>query len=302
MLEILKKLELVDLKESSNKYKFNCIYCDDTKKNGTIYKESLKYHCFKCLTHKTIIEVLDEKNIVIDKNDYEDFTLTINKRNLFRINQKTIDYLKSKSVSRDDFKKIYNLIEVYEDKRSLRYIKNNLFDKKINKFLYNQSKSLIYFLNCDKDNIIGYCVLDLNNFGKVAKYYDLKSIYKKFKQKALIEQSINDLSNHFNILELDLSKPITIFDDVKNSIFYDNSIFAINKYNIYDYLDSRYFYANNEHGKERYLEKLSLSKKVFNWENFLNYNSIRNKIYDLKGLINYQKKSKKEYLIENFFN
>ena len=114
--------------------------------------------------------------------------------------------------------------------------------------------------------------------------------------------SINDLTNHFNILDLNLKEKITIFDDVVNSIFYPNSIYASNKYHIYENFDHQYFYANNDHGKRLRIEKVTLEKKVFDWDKFLKVNSIKNVIYDLKGLITYQKKAKKEFSLENFFN
>jgi hypothetical protein len=219
------------------------------------------------------------------------------------LNQSTIDYLKENAISREDFKKGFGLIEVYEDKRSLRFVKSNKYNIKIDRFLYCFKTKRVYFLNMHEGKIIGYCFLALKDFGKAFSFTSLNNIYQKLDIDKKINESLDSITTHFNILELDLDKPITIFDDVRNSIFYNNSVYALDKYYIYDYFKPQYFFANNKHGLFRRIEKKKKDFKSFDWKSYLKSNKITNKIYDLKGLINLDsKKLENQKVFENFFN
>jgi hypothetical protein len=100
-----------------------------------------------------------------------------------------------------------------------------------------------------------------------------------------------------------MTKPVTIFDDVTNCIFYKNSIYAIDKYHIYNFLKPRYFFANNEHGLKRRIEKKKMDYSSFDWKSYLKSNQIHNKVYDLKGLVILDsKKLENQKVFENFFN
>jgi len=305
--EILYQLPIKNKSETSNKYKFNCPFCGETKRRGNLYLTNNQYHCYKCNIHKNIIELSDEFGIQIQNQLYESLCLSLNKTSLFRLSNSVINYLKQKAISRSEIKKYYGLIEVYENNRSLRFIKSNLLDSKINKFLYHEKTKFIYYLNCIDESVIGFVILNLRNFGKPEQQKTYNAIVKNLNDKfslnlSLVNESINNLTKHFNILDIDIDKKIIIFDDIINSLFYNNGIFVTSYYNIYDVHNPFYFYANNLHGLSRRLEKKVQHYSVFDWKFFLKQNKIKNKIYDLHDLKKFEKKNNYQHSLLNFFN
>lgn len=295
------KLKVSSLKETESQYRFNCLYCGDTKQRGNLYKENYHYHCYKCGTHRNLIEILDENEISLEKKDYDYILNIINRENLFRVSDELINELYSVGIEKSDFYKHYGLVDITEDKRSMRFIRNNLLIKFEDKFAYNEKDKTIYLLNKKNDVIIGYIILNLRNFGKSEKLTGLSEIYDEMELTAYISRTHDVLSKMINILDIDLNLPITIFDDVINSLFFKNSVFTVNNRYIFDSHDRRYFYANNKHGHHLRMERMMEKELVFDWKTFLKDNGIKNKIYDLHDLIKYQEKKGKKYLFKEYF-
>lgn len=293
---IIKKyleLKVSEHKETNEHYNFNCFVCGDNKYHGYIYKNDYQYHCFKCEFHSNVLELFDS----ISETDYIEILKIVNKSYLYKFD----DYLKTElndfGIDIETFCKHYNLKTVLDDLRPMRFLKSNEMLYSIDNFLYNSKNKHIYLLNLTTDNkVIGYTIFNLLNFGKPEKYTSLSTIYKELKINIIIPDYINRLSLMQNICNIDKNN-IILFDDILNSMLYENSLYSISNNHIFN--KPRFMYANNEHGLQRFNENKSCT---FDWKSFLKNNELQTKkIYDLLDLQKRMNKTGEHYTLENYF-
>lgn len=305
MIEDLKSIINEKIINSNDTYKFNCIYCSDSTKSAVLYKNDNSYHCFKCGVHKNPIQLIEDFNLKILDNQYNDYLVSINKNNLFRIGNKTAYVIEEFAIDKDTLMLALSAKAIKYDSRAKRFIKNKNLSKYERFFAVDPYNAKIFLFNLTKlGNVLSYWAIDLRDFGKIKAFKDLKTLHTLIKSKKVVPESYNKLSEMLNITNIDISKPVIIFDDVINSLFIPNGIFTNNNYHIFDSLSRYYMFAYNSHGKRLYEEKKKIGEKVFNWESFFNDNLDlkRRKIYDLHDLKILENKINKEYEISKYFN
>jgi hypothetical protein len=83
--------------------------------------------------------------------------------------------------------------------------------------------------------------------------------------------ALDEISTAFGILEMDITRPITVFEGPLDSFLYRNSLATCSS-NIDSPIELstlRYFYDYDNAGREAALEKLNDGKSVFLWKKFL---------------------------------
>ena len=102
--------------------------------------------------------------------------------------------------------------------------------------------------------------------------------------------ALNKLSTLFNIMRIDMTRPVTIFEGPLDAMFMANSIALATAGRSTTELDeiptTRYMFDNDETGKKKMLEKLKRGKGVFMWSKFLgDYKLNTYNIKDLNDLV-----------------
>lgn len=311
-----------------DRIQFACVYCGDSTKNenkkrGNFFFNTMQYHCFNggCGVHMSIY------NFMIDKHMIHNFTIA--EQNYLKeisfsnsiINLKQIkstlgletyfsDEIQKLSIEKSFLMTKLNLVEIKGSKIE-KYL-NDRLQKDFNKLAYDPKSKAIYIFNLTKeDRVIG---MQIKTFNKKNPYltYKITNLHKMLgifdqKNKEMLEK-MDYLSNIFGIFQVDLNKPITIFEGPFDSFLFPNSIALCSAKNSlpFEIEGSRYFYDNDNTGREYSIKKIIEGKPVFLWKKYLRDNELLeyvSKIKDLNDLLIFMRKNPKKYTkFVNYFS
>jgi hypothetical protein len=312
-----------DIKRQPNTHtdriSFACVYCGDSakdprKKRGNIFSATMQYHCFNgdCNAHMSVYDFLEEKhqlsNFTIDEIYYMKETGDHRTVDLKKIKASLgletffSDEISDLSVDREFFMKKKNLQEI-RGSRIENYLRNRL-QTDFQKFGWDPKQGLLYVFNLNetKDRILG---CQLKTFKKTNPYLTWKisrihqelGIFKEENRKNL--EKMDFLSNIFNIFQVDLNKPLTVFEGPLDSFLFPNSVALCSAKNSlpFEINGARYFYDNDQTGKEWAVKRISEGSSVFLWRKYIRENdelsTNESKIKDLNDLLIFIKRAKK---------
>jgi hypothetical protein len=280
---------------------FACPYCGDSssnqfKKRGNLYLSSLSFHCFNCEMHANLDKFLRDFDLL--KSGWDKLRELAVQSLIFKHN-KTKSFnpdtliesifdprVKDFMFDREELKTKLHLteiegsaIEVYLEKRMQRDFENFLWDPKYKR---------LFVLNiCRKDNkVIGW---QIRNFGMREMQGQKYMTYKWSKARDILKrnesiedldvQSMDKLSNTFNIFNVDFSKVITIFEGPMDCFLFPNSIALASLHASvpFEFEGFRYLFDYDEPGKKKSMELLKSGQYVFMWKKFLDDNGIKMK-------------------------
>lgn len=300
------------IKPFTDRIAFACPYCGDsskdaTKKRGNIFVESMNYHCFNgdCNTHMGLYYFLKDQG-QLDKFSVEEIAYMKEQvsQHLAEHGFKKIqisqdieslisDDAMNLTVSRDFFIERFKLQEI-KGSRIERYLVQRL-QTDFHKFAFDPKKGLLYVFNLTKDGsrIIGY---QIKTFNKRNPYltYKTSGMHKelkifKDKNKELLEK-IDTIATTFGVMNLDINRAITVFEGPLDSFLFPNAVGVCSAKNDFPFeVDSlRYFYDNDETGKDWAMKRMEQGFPVFMWRKYIHDNELaayESKIKDLNDLL-----------------
>lgn len=263
-----------------NRLNVACPYCGDShsdahKKRGNIYISGCYYKCYNCGKYRSIEGFLKDFKKELSSDDLV-LAREINASG--RQAQQKIDpmalhdtealqkYAIERSVIEDKFK-----LAQLDRAKIFPYLKKRL-QPDMTKFSWNQEKQQLYIFHIipGTTKVLGFQV---RNFVSTPKYmtYKLSRIYEELGMDVNEEVlALDDISTAFGILEIDISKPVTVFEGPLDSFLYKNSLATCSS-NIDSPIDLstlRYFYDYDKAGKTAAMEKLNAGIPVFLWKKF----------------------------------
>lgn len=211
------------------------------------------------------------------------------------------------------------IISPYKNERASSYLKSRMIDIRDWKyFAYDTKGDELYIMNITpSDRVIGYQVRQLNPKSNKQRYISsrLTKIYSDVFSKDIngiverlllkeplgrkyIEEEdgienivahLDRLSGIFNIMNVNLSQPLTILEGPIDSLAVANSIAlqsaAKHLDGFFDEIETvRYIFDNDKTGKEMTLKKLKEHKTVFLWGKYLDMINSKVKVKDLNDL------------------
>ena len=298
---------------------------DVRKKRGNLYLDSLSYHCYNCGGHMGINSFLHHFDEELSSED----KITVHKiqQNSKKFERKVSGSQSSMSMTLLDrlaipkmilFKQL-GIISPYKNERASSYLKSRMIDIRDWKyFAYDTKGDELYIMNITpSDRVIGYQVRQLNPKSNKQRYLSsrLTKIYsdvfskdingiverlllKEPLGKKYIEEEdgienivahLDRLSGIFNIMNVNLSQPLTILEGPIDSLAVANSIAlqsaAKHLDGFFDEIETvRYVFDNDKTGKEMTLKKLKEHKTVFLWGKYLDMINSKVKVKDLNDL------------------
>lgn len=278
------------LKEMPGRLSLACPYCgdshDDTyKKRGSIYWDSLQYHCFNCSQHGDVYSLLKDHHIGFQ--DREDSIKVIDFIQEHKITASTVEVLEH-----DVFKKIYDLAPTRDELKATFgfkdieagdpgyfYLRGRMLSHKLENFMYSPKDRRMVVLNlAPNGKVIGFQTRALSKH-KSARYltYDIEKIYQEMKKDmgVSIDEliSLKKISTLFGVLLVDLQRQVTMFEGPIDAMFMQNSIGLATAGRSTDEFDEiptiRYMFDNDVTGKKKMMEKLRRGKEIFMWTKFL---------------------------------
>lgn len=302
----------------NSKFQISCPYCLDSDINPRNYRGNLNrllfYKCFNCgiKTHftsmcktfgvdidlDTKLKIYDYLDKEVSYNTYSDDFSSIGFKHL--INLTDLVWCIN---TNDCDSPMYELKPI--EKNSLQY--NYLISRGIpeqyhtNIWQANFRNSLdryepvIVFLNRREGKIIGMQVRNMKD-GKQRMFhiYNFKDLYGWLGKDEISEGEMamyNKLSYYYNILNIDFTQKITLFEGYLDSLFYPNSVGLVGTNTETSFfetndLDVQFFYDNDQTGFNKSNDKIKLKFSVFLW----------NKMFET---IVKNKKSEDPYKLEN---
>lgn len=289
-----------------NRIQFACPYCGDSHKNpnakrGNLYFNRLMYVCFNCEKKTTFTKLSKDFNQQIDPEKRMEMIEYINQNLQYEEVkddfteakfEKLIDFEDLKRVLNSDFVNITDFKPIDKTKGIYKYLINRGIGDEMQKNIYqakyqmgeNNHQWVICMLNRKGDKILGMQIRNLksgkNRMFKIYNYENLLEWInheKKIKGEETIEMDIseiaiyNKLSYYFNMLNVDFSRKITIFEGYLDSLFYPNSIGLVGvstdtKFLENNNLDIQFFYDNDHAGHKKSEEKIKQNFPVFLWK------------------------------------
>ena len=276
-----------------------CPYCGDSnneyKKRGNLYFNKLFYICFNCDKKTSFDKLCKDFNEILDPSkkmeiinhlnsvsDYKDFDSSLSEVGL----NKLIDIKDLENVC--NVKKISPIFDIKPiDKGSgtYKYLIGRGIPENLHKDIYQAKFSkgddekfdhVIVLLNRRGSKILGIQVRNLKG-GKNRFFliYNWESIYKWVHGEDTeidMNESVvyNKASYYFNILNIDMSKTVTIFEGFLDSLFYPNSIGIVGTNTDLrmienQNLDLQYFFDNDQAGFIKSEQKIRKNGRVFLW-------------------------------------
>ncbi len=288
------------INEYTDRLQLACCYCGDSKsefkKRGNLYFNKLLYICFNCgkktnfdkftkdfglrLDPEKKLEIINHLTSQISFQDAEEDLMETELNKLLDFSELERIFNNGENVITDfgPIKQGTGLFKYLIDRGIPQQLHNNIWGAK---YWMNDEKwePVLVFLNRKGNKIIGCQVRNLKD-GKrrLFKIYNYETLYKWIFNVDDIQDVdanqlviYNKLSYYFNILNVDFSNKITIFEGYLDSLFYPNSIGVVGvntdmKFLENNSLDLQYFYDNDSAGYQKSEEKLKLGFPVFLWK------------------------------------
>lgn len=298
---------------------------DVRKKRGNIYLDSLKFFCFNC-SHSTGInrflsdfneELSNEDKIAV--HEIQQNAKKFEKRVSSTQSSMSMTLLDKLAIPKDILFKQLGIISPYKDVTASNYLKSRMINIKDWKyFAYNPLTKELYILNTSPlDRVIGFQIRQLDpkshkqryTSSRLTKIYsdvfnkDINGIVERLLLKEPLGQkyieeedgvenivaNLDRLSGIFNIMNVNLSQPLTIMEGPIDSLAIANSIAlqsaAKHLDGFFDEVENvRYLFDNDKTGKEMSLKKMKNHKKVFLWGQYLDMIKSKTNIKDINDL------------------
>ena len=275
-----------DIHEKPGRLNFACPYCGDShsdswKKRGNLYYEGFNYHCFNCGQHaeyedflKHFDKEVNPNHVGFLKEQHDKAKENLGPRGsldpyLFLGG----DHVEKWAVNREVLIKKMGFTEARGSRIEV-YLKKRL-QMNMNLFAWNEKaqKLLIFNTTADGKKVLGF---QIRNFKDQPKYltFKLNRIYEEILNKEVPQDETfeyaNEISTVFNIMKIDINKPITGFEGPLDAFLFDNGVGLCSVKNEFPFdIPIRWFYDMDKAGKEAALKRVSEGQSVFMWKKFL---------------------------------
>ncbi len=276
-----------------------CPYCKEGKsqykKRGNLYFNKLFYICFRCDKKTSLDKFIRDFNEIMDPTkkmemiehlnsvvEYKDFDSNLSEIGL----EKLIDIKELEDVFNRNITPIFDFKPIVKGSGIHKYLIGRGIPDILHKDIYQAKFSkgdddhydhVIVLLNRRGDKVLGAQIRNLKG-GKKRFFliYNWETLYRWVHGEDIeldMGESViyNKVSYYFNILNIDFSSTITIFEGYLDSLFYPNSIGIVGTNTDLrmiegQNLDIQYFFDNDQAGFKKSEEKIRKGNRVFLWK------------------------------------
>lgn len=286
--------------EYPDRLNYACPVCgdsdDERKKRGNLYLNRLYHICFNCGSKMTLdrlcrrfdmqvdpgrkLEMIEFLNAQMRVSDYQDEIDQFDLSKLIGMGELE-SALRSGEHGITDFAPVQpggGVSAYLSDRMIVGAMRDNIYQAK---YWHDAHRfdHIICLLNRRGDRVLSMQIRNLRQ-GKrrMFKVFTYESIYKWVHGRDASEDldvgalvTFNKLGHYFNILNIDFSSEITIFEGYLDSLFFPNSIGVIGVNTSMRFLEQnsglqiRYFFDNDAAGHKKSEEKLRQGHRVFLW-------------------------------------
>ena len=310
LASVLKKVEKVlrhrfshpekqKIDSKPGRWNFACPYCGDShtdnyKKRGNIYSgESVYYKCYNCGKYASIDSFLKSFNVELSLDEIT-LAKSLEKRNTDKSESLNISFLWNQdalseiAIPREKIEEKFELLRIDKSDISSYLIKRR--QPNLERFSWDPVRQQLYIFNLipETNLVLGY---QIRNFKYKPKYltYDLVKLYEMWNLEVTPDiVEANEISTMFGILDIDMNKPVTVFEGPLDAFLMRNSVGTCSA-NIdvpFKFGNLRYMYDYDTAGIKSAIEKANAGYSVFLWKKLLKDLGIyTNKKMDLTELV-----------------
>ena len=292
------------IKEMPGRITMACPYCGDSAgdlhaKRCNLYWDTLQFHCYNCSEHGDLNKLLRDHDLRLRHGDDSITVIEYIKSRKTEVREietmKHGIYVKAHnaSITVEDFKKHFGAQSISVGDFAWFYLKGRALHHKADEFLYSPFGQNLWILNKTPDGkILGCQSRKLGKYKSRYLTYDMGKLYSEMDREFPFEGdeliSINKLSTLFNIMRVDMTRDVTLFEGPLDAMFMSNSMALATAGRSTTELDevptTRYMFDNDTTGKKKMIEKLKRGKSVFMWSKFLDENKLNIYSEDIKDL------------------
>ena len=337
------------INDFSDRINICCPYCQDGKseykKRGNLYFNKLLYICFNCgkktnfdkftkdfglrLDPSKKLEIIEHLNSQISFQDAEEDLMETELNKL-------LDFTDLERIFNDGDNIVTDFAPIEKNSGLFQYLIGRGIPSELHKNIWgakywiNDEKyePVLVLLNRKGNKILGCQIRNLKDGRRrLFKIYNYETLYKWiYNVEEIIDIDANQLviynklSYYFNILNVDFSSKITVFEGYLDSLFYPNSIGVVGvntdmKFLENNQLELQYFYDNDPAGYQKSEEKIKSGYPIFLWkklfENIVEKKNSQDpyglmyrisKVKDLNKLAELSQNPFKKFQLEEFFS
>lgn len=296
-------------------YKIACPYCgdstyDDSKKRGTIYIEDNSYKCWNggCGIYKPLGVLLtdfDVTNLTIGEKQALSVTHIIHNS----ANKKSLaDFYDDKVMfDRHEIIRALRAKSMSSSIKGLQYLESrNAHTLDMTDMAYNDYRDSLIFLNMFNDRVVGVQVrlaVPLKNGSRFISY-SYEDIFKRLLEiedyDVNLAKSLDKVSLSYNILNVDFTKRVNVFESTLDSKYFPNSIALWGANNEVLLPNGYYFFDNDQAGRKVALGYLTKGHKVLLWSKFLKDYPAYSKANDINDIYKINPRFNRNILYEYF--
>ena len=337
------------INDMHDRMNFCCPYCGDSKsefkKRGNIWFNKLIYVCFNCGKKTNFDRFAKDFNVVLDPEKKLELIEYLSQNISYQdIEDDIFEHKFDRLLDLKDIYRIFNDGEhvitdfrpIVENGKVYQYLINRGITKELHYNLFegkywissDRWEPIIVILNRKGEKVLGLQIRNLKSGkSRLFKIYNYETLYKwihdvdEVTDMDLTELVVyNKLSYYFNILNVNFTEKITVFEGYLDSLFYPNSLGVVGvntdmRFIEYNNLEIQYFYDNDDAGFKSAETKLKEGFPVFLWNKLFDsivaqkksddpYTLLHrvSKVKDLNKLAELTQNPFKKLNLENYFS
>lgn len=298
---------------------------DSRKKRGNLYLDSLRFHCFNCGHSAGVNRLMKDFNEELSNEDkiavheIQQNSKKFEKRVSSSQASMSMTLLDKLAIPKMILFKQLGIVSPYKNEEVSKYLKSRMIDIRDWKyFAYDSKNKELYILNISpSDRVIGFQTRNLNPSSIKNRYLSkrLSTIYSDvfnkdingITERLLLKEPLGEkyiqeedgienivfnldrLSGIFNIMNVDMTRTLTIMEGPIDSLGIDNSIAlqgaSKQLEGFFDDIENvRYLYDNDKMGRQMTLKRLKGHNTVFLWGKYLQLIDTKEKVKDVNDL------------------
>jgi len=271
------------IETTSKGYNIACPYCGDSKKDsskkrGYVYLKTSSFKCWNggCYIYRPLDIMLS--NFKVGNLTYaEKEALSLNYIIHNSSNKKSLAefYNSSTMVEKSKIMKAHYLKSISSSNSAFQYLsgRNAIFSN-MDDFAWNEKFNNLYFFNMFEGRVLGVQIrlgTPMKNGGRFISY-DYGDLHAKILKTEEFDhdlaEDIKRTSLIYNILNIDFSTEVNVFESTLDSKYFNNSIALWGSGNILNIANGVYYFDDDVAGRSSAVKMLNEGRKVFLWRKF----------------------------------
>lgn len=264
-------------------YTIACPICGDStkdvnKKRGHIYLATASFKCWNCSAYRPLHIFLDQFNVgELTPSDMNKLSVQHVMKNSTSKRSLAEFYNKDNMLDKNSIMKAHRLTDITKSVGGTSYLigRNAFIEGRLDDMAWNDKYENLYTFNMFDGCVIGLQLRlskPMSNGSRFISYNynDIQAKMLKLEEYDMgLAQSFDRVSLIYNILNVDFTKTVNVFESAINSKYFENSIALWGSGTMLSIKNGNYYFDNDNAGRKASMKMLNEGNMVFLWQLFL---------------------------------